>query len=102
MKERTVRDIRTLLIASPNEARELLATISISRRIELMLNLYEALNAETSALLDLYVEEVEAPRCPGVPQEILRAQTVERRAGQTLNFAEVLRFLRHARVVKAA
>ena len=83
---------------SPKEVRELLAAKTISQRIGWMLNMYEALNAETNALLDLYVEEVEAPRAPGVPREILRVQTVERRAGRTLNFAEVLRFLRHARV----
>ena len=80
------------------EIRERMATKTVAERIEQMLPLYEALCAETNALIDEYVEEVAAPRCPGVPREVVRALTVDRRVGTALNFAEALRFLRHARV----
>jgi hypothetical protein len=79
------------------EIRERMATKTIAERIEQMLPLYEALNAETNMLIDEYVAAVAAPRCPGVPPAVLRALEVDQRVGTALNFAEALRFLRHAR-----
>jgi len=71
---------------------------TVADRINHMLPAFEMLIAETNRLIDQYVDEIEAPRCPGVPKAILRALTVEKRAGTMLNYAEALRFLRHARV----
>jgi hypothetical protein len=79
------------------EIRERMATKTVAERIEQMLPLYEAMNAETNMLIDEYIDEVAAPRCPGVPKGVIRALEVEKRVGTALNFAEALRFLRHAR-----
>jgi hypothetical protein len=79
------------------EIRERMATKTIAERLEQMLPLYEAMNAEVNMLIDEYVDEVVAPRCPGVPRGVLRALEVDQRVGTALNFAEALRFLRHAR-----
>jgi hypothetical protein len=80
------------------EIRERMATKTVAERIEQMLPLYEALCAETNALIDEYVDEIAAPRCPGVPRAVVRALEVDQRVGTALNFAEALRFLRHVRV----
>jgi hypothetical protein len=80
------------------EIRERMATKTIAERLEQMLPLYEAMNAEVNMLIDEYVDEIEVPRCPGVPRAALRALTVEKRVGTALNFAEALRFLQHVRV----
>jgi hypothetical protein len=74
-----------------------MATKTIAERIEQMLPLLEALQAETNLLVDEYVASVLTRRCPGVPRAVLRALEVDQRVGQTLNFAEALRFLRHAK-----
>jgi hypothetical protein len=66
------------------EIRERMATKTIAERLEQMLPLYEAMNAEVNMLIDEYVDEVVAPRCPGVPRGVLRALEVDQRVGTAL------------------
>jgi hypothetical protein len=71
---------------------------TVAARIDHMLPVFESLIAETNRLVDQYIEEVAAPRCPGVPPAVVRQLEIDNRIGGALNYPEVLRFLRRARV----
>ena len=67
---------------------------TIADRITKLLAMHERLNAESNSIIDQYVEEVAAPRCPGVPKGVVRALEIDQRVGGMLNYPEALRFLR--------
>jgi hypothetical protein len=71
---------------------------TVADRIAYLLPIYEKLNAATNQLVDQYVEDVAAPRCPGVPRAVIRALEVDNRVGCTMNYLEALRFLMRVRV----
>lgn len=71
---------------------------TIARRIEEMLSLYEALNDEATRWLISTIEEIAAPRCPGIPKGVVRMLEIDNRFAGTLNYPEILRYLRQARV----
>jgi hypothetical protein len=66
---------------------------TVADRIARMLPIYEALNAETNRLIDQYIDEVAAPRCPGIPRAVLRGLEINNCVGSTMNHVEALKFL---------
>ena len=71
---------------------------TVAQRIARMLPMYEALNAETNRLIDQYIDEVAAPRCPGIPRGVLRGLEINNCVGTAMNHVEALRFLLRVRV----
>jgi hypothetical protein len=71
--------------------------IKVAERIDELLKIYERLNIESNLLIDSYVDEVVAPRTPGVPKGVLRNLEFGNRFPPAANYVEILRYLRHAR-----